>query len=146
MQWIVFPMHIFNDSKRLNKGAEQWVSCIYLIKNKCVSYISLNSPINTIYLTHWGGEKMAAIFRTTFSNGFPWMKMSTFWLKFHWSFFLGLQLAIFQHWFRQWLGAVQATSHCLNQWWLIYWRIYVSLGLNQLTPLCCCQMYNNMRS
>ena len=26
-------------------------------------------------LTHWGRDKMAAIFRTTFSNGFSWMKM-----------------------------------------------------------------------
>ena len=24
----------------------------------------------------------------------------------------------------------QATSHYLNQWWLVYWRIYASLGLN----------------
>ena len=27
----------------------------------------------------------------------------------------------------------QATSHYLNQWWLIQWRIYASLGLNELT-------------
>ena len=33
---------------------------------------------------------------------------------------------------KQWLGAVQATSHYLNQWWLDYWRIFVSLGLNEL--------------
>ena len=39
------------------------------------------------------------------------------------------------HWFRQWLGADQATSHYLNQWWLIYWRIYASLGLNELIPM-----------
>ena len=26
----------------------------------------------------------------------------------------------------------QATSHYLNQWWLNYWRIYASLGLNEL--------------
>ena len=26
----------------------------------------------------------------------------------------------------------QATNHCLNQWWLIYWRIFTSLGLNEL--------------
>ena len=26
--------------------------------------------------------------------------------------------------------AGQATSHYLNQWWLVYWRIYASLGLN----------------
>ena len=44
-----------------------------------------------------------------------------------------VQLTIFHHWFRWWLGAVQATSHCLNQWWLVYWRIYASLGLNELT-------------
>ena len=24
---------------------------------------------------------------------------------------------------------VQATSHYLNHWWLVYWRIYTSLGL-----------------
>ena len=26
-----------------------------------------------------------------------------------------------------------ATSHCLNQWWLVYWSLYASLGLNELT-------------
>ena len=26
----------------------------------------------------------------------------------------------------------QATSHYLNQWWSVYWRIYASLGLNEL--------------
>ena len=29
-----------------------------------------------------------------------------------------------------WAG--QATSHYLNQCWLVYWRIYASLGLNEL--------------
>ena len=29
-------------------------------------------------------------------------------------------------------GAVQATSHYLNQWWLFYRHIYASLGLNEL--------------
>ena len=24
------------------------------------------------------------------------------------------------------------TIHCLKQWWLVYWRIYSSLGLNEL--------------
>ena len=27
----------------------------------------------------------------------------------------------------------QATSRYLNQWWLVHWRIYASLGLNELT-------------
>ena len=26
----------------------------------------------------------------------------------------------------------QSPSHYLNQWWLVYWRIYASLGLNEL--------------
>ena len=33
--------------------------------------------------------------------------------------------------FRWWLGAGQATSHYLNQYWLVYWRIYSSLGLSE---------------
>ena len=37
---------------------------------------------------------MAAIFQTTFSNGFLWMKMHKFRLKFHWSSFLGVQWTI----------------------------------------------------
>ena len=83
-------------------------------------------------LTHWGQDKMAAVSQTTFSKVFSWMKIYEFWLKFHWSLFLMVQLAIFHHWFRKWLGAVQATSHYLNQWWLGYWSIYASLGLDEL--------------
>ena len=46
-----------------------------------------------------------------------------------------VQLTIFQHWFRQWLGADQATSHYLNQWRLDYRRIYVALGLKELRSI-----------
>ena len=42
---------------------------------------------------------MAAIFQTTFSNAFSWMKMYEFRLKFHWILFLRFELTIFQHWF-----------------------------------------------
>ena len=31
---------------------------------------------------------------------------------------------------------IQATSHYLNEWWLVYWRIYASLGLNELNMRC----------
>ena len=89
----------------------------YFIQSKRLSGFPL-------LLTHWGRDKMAAFFQTTFSNDFSWMKMYEFWLTFHWSLFLGVQLTIFQHWFRLWLGADQATSHYLNQWWLDYRRIY----------------------
>ena len=40
-------------------------------------------------LTHWGQHKMAAIFQTTFSNAFSWMKMYELWLRFHWFFSRG---------------------------------------------------------
>ena len=45
---------------------------------------------------HWGGDKMATIFQTTFSNALSWMKM----YEIHWSLFLRFQLTINQHWFR----------------------------------------------
>ena len=44
------------------------------------------------------------------------MKMYKFQLRFYCSWFPSVQLTIFQHWFREWLGADQATSHYLNQW------------------------------
>ena len=68
-------------------------------------------------LTHSGRDKMAAIFQTTFSNAFSWMKMYQFRSKFHWSLFRRVRLTICQHWFRKWLKADQATSHYLNQCW-----------------------------
>ena len=55
------------------------------------------------------------------------------WLRSHWSLFPRVQLTIFQHWFRSWLGTDQAISHYLKQWWLVYWRIYASLGFSELT-------------
>ena len=80
-------------------------------------------------LTHWGRVKMDANFQTTFSKAFSWMKMYKYRLRFHWSWFPRIQITIFQHWFRWWLGTGQATSHPLNQWWLVYWCIYASLKL-----------------
>ena len=103
-----------------------------------ISYLKFHSYLPGVNETHWGRDKMDAISQTTFSNAISWMKMFEFRLKFHWSLFLRFQLTIYQHWFRYWLGAVQATSHYLNQWWLIYWCIYASLGLNELTNGACC--------
>ena len=47
--------------------------------------------------THWGRDKMAAIFQKIFSNAFSWMKIYDFRLLYHWSLFLGVELTIFQH-------------------------------------------------
>ena len=56
--------------------------------------------IMTKTLTHWGRDKMVAISQTTLWNASSWMEILEFWLKFHWSLFLRVQLTIFQHWFR----------------------------------------------
>ena len=66
--------------------------------------------------------------------------MYELWLIFHWSLFLRVQLTIFQHRFRWWPDANQATGLYLNQWWLVYWRIYASLGINELTLGCNLQL------
>ena len=81
---------------------------------------------------------MAAIFADDrflciFRNENIWIS-----LKISPKIFLRLKLTIFQHWFRYWLGADQATNHYLNQWWVVYWRIFTSLGLNE-----CRNMPNN---
>ena len=104
-----------------------------------MSVLSLNGVDGHILWTHWGRDKMADIFQTTFSNAFCWMKMYEFRLKFHWSLFLRVKLTIFQLWYRKWLGANQ-QNHYLNHWWLNYRRLYASLGLNYLTcrPLHSC--------
>ena len=83
-------------------------------------------------LIYWGREKMDAISQTIFPNAFSWMKMYEFRLNCPWSLFLMVQLKIFQHWSWLWLGAVQVPSHYLNQWRLVFQRIYASLGLSEL--------------
>ena len=67
-------------------------------------------------------------------NVFPWMKMYELRLGFHWGSFLSLRvkLTIFQHWFRKWHGTGRVTSHYLNQWRLVYWRMYATTDFNEL--------------
>ena len=50
---------------------------------------------------------------------------------FHWNLCVRVKLTMFQLWFGKRFGASQATSLYLNQWRLIYWCIYASLGLNE---------------
>ena len=44
--------------------------------------------------------KWPPIWQTIFSDAFSWMKSFLFWLKFHWSLFVRIQLTISQYWFR----------------------------------------------
>ena len=76
---------------------------------------------------------MDAISQTTFSNAFSWMKIHEFRLRCHWSLFVRFKLTIFQ-----------ATSHYLNQWWLVYWPLYAWLGLNELNMMQYCMQYDHL--
>ena len=82
--------------------------------------------------THWGRGKWPPYYRRHFQIHFlnenVWIL-----IKISLKFVPRSPLTIFHHWFRKWLGADQATSHYLNQWVLVYRRIYASLGLNELT-------------
>ena len=62
----------------------------------------------------------------------PWMKIQNCGLRSHRSLCPRDHLTIFQLWFRWLLGAGWATSRYLNQWWLVYWRLFASLGHNDL--------------
>ena len=88
-----------------------------------MSWCVLNSsPLN----------KMAALSQKIFSDAFLWMKSFAFWLIFHWSLFLRVQLTITQHCLDNGLA--------LNRWqaviWinadLIHWCIYAALGGDEL--------------
>ena len=74
----------------LHSGQIRWVVMI-LLRRWVARWVTL---------THWGRDQIDAISQTTFSNEFSSMKIYEFWIKFHWSLFLGVQLTIFQHWFR----------------------------------------------
>ena len=89
-------------------------------------YIYIYESLNTLRPRQNGRRFQMTFFKCIFLN-------EKFQIKFHWSLFLRVQLTIFQHWFRQWPGADQATSHCLNQCWLVYRCIYSSLRLNELS-------------
>ena len=101
----------------------------YLVMNHChcARWQTFISPIEDqqkgSLWTHWGRDKMDAISQTTVLDAFSWMKMYELRLKFDWTLFLRVQWTIFQHCLRLWLGAIQTTSHYLNQWWLVYRRI-----------------------
>ena len=76
--------------------------------------VVLDRAIENVAWTHWGHDKMDALPQTKFSSAISWLKMCEFWLKCQWSLFLRVQLTIFQHWFRLWLGAVQQMESLLT--------------------------------
>ena len=88
------------------------------------SIITCGTSILSLYINTLWPRQDGRHFADDISNTFSCMKIHVFWSIFHWSLFIRVKLTIFQHWFRQWLSAGQATSYYLNQWWSVYWRIY----------------------
>ena len=87
-------------------------------------------PSDTVRQIQNGRYFPDVIFKCIFLNENVWIL-----LDISLKFVLGVQLTIFQHWFRSGLGIWQATSHSLNQLWLVYWRLYASIGLSELRLL-----------
>ena len=95
--------------------------CCDRVRSPCHTYpplvhtrprLNKNNAFNTLRPRQNGRHFADDTFKRIFSK-----KMSEFRLKFHWGLFLRVQLTISQHCFRYWLGADQATSHYLKQWW-----------------------------
>ena len=108
----------------------------YQINKRCFTGTGIVVWLPQCQLTHWGRDTCHHFADDILICIFL-IKMYEFRLRFHENLFLGFEkkLAIFQHWFRWWLGADQAPSQCLNQCCLIHWRIYASLGPSKLTRL-----------
>ena len=92
MIWFSILVEYVWSYDRLHKGWTRRTVIGHV--NACIYTITVLSS------SHWGRDQMADIFQTTFSNAFSWMKIFEFWIIFHWSLFLRVQLTIFQHWFR----------------------------------------------
>ena len=94
-----------------------------ILTNLCQKFSSI--------LKYWSRDELADNFQATISNGFSWVDVYEFWLiqlKFVPRYLINHIPALLQIRF----GANQAVGRHLKQWWLVYWRIYVSHGLNEV--------------
>ena len=66
----VVSRHMVNDTV-----IDMAYTLLWLMACHCQKNLHDNSHLLIMHLTHWGRDKMAAIFQTTFSNAFSWMKM-----------------------------------------------------------------------
>ena len=100
VNWQLLSWLFIWNMPKLNAGRlHEWLVNIAYDSTKSLpeAIVTTSKAVN---LTHWGRDKMAAIFQTTFSNAFSSVKMYEFRLRFHWGLFPMVQLTIFQHWFR----------------------------------------------
>ena len=79
-------------------------------------------------LTHFPLDKMTAISQTIFSDTFSWIESLAFWLKFHWSLFLMVQLTIPSTDLDNGVAPQRRQAIIWTNTDLIHWRIYAALG------------------
>ena len=77
--------------------SRQWLTTIlniifFIVTSVCLAIVTRWSTMRR--------DIMAAIFQTTFSNTFSWMKIFTFLSKYHRNLILRVRLTRWQHWFR----------------------------------------------
>ena len=83
-------------------------------------------------LTHWGWERIATILQMAFSNEFSWMKMHGFHLILH-CLFLWSKLTTSSIGLDNGLVLTRRQAIIWTSDGLVYWHIYASLGINELT-------------
>ena len=110
------------------KGIKMFMKCDAWRLRDTDSLSASLSPVNTLRPKENGRHFADDIFKGIFLN-----ENISFPIRFSLKFIPKGSINNIPALVRVWLGADQATSHYLDQWWLINWRIYASLGLNELT-------------
>ena len=67
-----------------------WITITLVILSLHLSYSQPPAPTENIWPNESSLDRVAAIFNTTFSTTFSWMKVLEFRFKFHWNLFLRL--------------------------------------------------------
>ena len=123
--WISFwtDSQVVSDLRHLNVHVMSSMQRHDSLYNTCLD-------INTLGLKQNNRHIVDNIFKCIFLNENVWLS-----IEISLTFVPREQLTILHHWFRQWFGTYQVTSHYLHQWWLVYWCIYASLSLNELIQM-----------
>ena len=130
-----FRIFCYQQQKHKATGLKMWGEITYPFPTSTAQPLQFgNGYVISPHTKHIeAAKKWPPFSRPHFQMHFREWKIYRFRVRFQWNLFPRVQLTISQHWFRWWLGAGQATSHYLNQWWLVCWRIYASPGVNELT-------------
>ena len=103
------------------------------VMTMCLCCIYMGSVLEELQwpgrlITNSDRGKIAAIFQTTFSIAFSWMKITVFRWKFNWNLFPSVPLTIFQHC----LAPARQQAIIWTNADPIPWRAYASLGTDEL--------------